>query len=56
MEGVKHDSSFIPHPSAFRKHRSFSGEDSAPVMRKRGFESHLVLFCSLTIWPVIQRP
>jgi hypothetical protein len=26
-----------------KKHGSFSGEDSAPVMRKRGFESHPVL-------------
>jgi hypothetical protein len=25
------------------KHGSFSGQDSAPVMRKRGFESHPVL-------------
>jgi hypothetical protein len=25
------------------KHGSFSGKDSAPVMRKRGFDSHPVL-------------
>jgi hypothetical protein len=31
------------------RHRSSSGEDTAPVMRRRGFESHPVLSVSLTI-------
>jgi hypothetical protein len=30
-------------------HWSSSGEDTAPVMRRRGFESHPVLSVSLTI-------
>lgn len=30
-------------------HRSFSGQDPAPVMRQRGFESHLVLSIHLQI-------
>ena len=29
--------------TAIEKHWSSSGEDSAPVMRRRGFESHPVL-------------
>ena len=31
-------------------HWSSSGEDTAPVMRRRGFESHPVPSVSLTIW------
>ena len=31
-------------------HWSFSGKDSAPVMRQRGFESHPVLFNARPRW------
>lgn len=36
-------------PVSFGLHWSSSGEDSAFVMRQRGFESHPVLSASLTI-------
>ena len=39
---VIHPSAFILPP--FQSHWSFSGQDTAPVMRQRGFESHPVLF------------
>ena len=34
---------FILPPSFFHKHWSSSGQDTAFVMRRRGFESHPVL-------------
>ena len=45
-EDIVSGSSFFLHPSLFKLpvHWSSSGHDSAPVMRRRGFESHPVLW------------